>query len=186
MLQGTHITLRARHEADVPVLHAELYEDVLTRSRGDSRPWRPIPSGSAQSPFAVAEVTDEVAPFSVVEAASGELVGEALLWGIDSHNRLGHLGLALRPGFRGRGYGLDVVRVLCRYGFSVRGLHRLQVETLADNEPMRRAAVSAGFTLEGTMRRTAWVCGEWLDEVVFGLLAEEWQARPLGQGVSLH
>ncbi|PYC80879.1 GNAT family N-acetyltransferase [Streptomyces tateyamensis] len=177
MLQGTHLTLRARQEADVPVLHAELYEDVLTRSRGDTRPWRPIPPGSPHSPYAVGEPTDDAAPFSVVETASGELVGAALLWGIDSHNRSGHLGLSLRPGFRGRGYGADLVRVLCRYGFAVRGLHRLQVETLADNEPMLRAAAQAGFTVEGRARSAAWVCGEWLDVVMLGLLAEEWRRQ---------
>lgn len=47
MLRGDKIALRARHEADVAVLQAELYEDVATRSRADSRPWRPIPPGNA-------------------------------------------------------------------------------------------------------------------------------------------
>ncbi|MFE0462155.1 GNAT family N-acetyltransferase [Kitasatospora sp. NPDC058965] len=175
MLPGDRITLRARHEADVPVLQAELYDDVPTRARADSRPWRPIPPGSAHSPYAVAGPSEEAAPFSVVETATGELVGEAILWGVDLHNRTGHLGLSLRPGYRGRGFAADAVRVLCRYGFEVRGLHRLQVETLADNAAMIRAATAAGFTVEGTLRRAAWVCGEFLDEVVLGQLAEEWR-----------
>ncbi|WP_395292923.1 GNAT family N-acetyltransferase [Kitasatospora hibisci] len=175
MLQGDHITLRARHETDVPVLQAELYDDVATRSRADSRPWRPVPPGSAQSPYAVSGVSDEAACFSVLDTASGELAGEALLWGIDPHNRTAHLGVALRPGHRGRGFATDVLRVLCRYGFTVLGLNRLQLETLADNTPMLRAATAAGFTAEGTLRRSAWACGEFTDQVVLGLLAEEWQ-----------
>ncbi|GAB7183806.1 GNAT family protein [Kitasatospora sp. Ki12] len=175
MLQGSHITLRARHEDDVPVLQAELYDDVATRSRADSRPWRPLPPGSAQSPYAVTGPSEEAACFSVVETASGELAGEALLWGIDTHNRSAHLGLALRPGHRRRGLAVDVVRVLCRYGFVVLGLRRLQLETLTDNEPMIRAAIRAGFTVEGRLRRSAWACGEFLDQAVLGLLAEEWQ-----------
>jgi RimJ/RimL family protein N-acetyltransferase len=138
---GNEIALRARHEADVPVLHAEPYNDVATRSRADLRPWRPIAPGSAASPYAASEPTD----------------GEALLRGIDLHNLAAHLGISLRPAFRGRGLGTDVVRVLCRYGFVVRGMHRLQVETLADNAAMVRAATRAGFMLEGTLRRAA--CG---------------------------
>jgi RimJ/RimL family protein N-acetyltransferase len=63
--------------------------------------------------------------------------------------------------------------VLCHYGFAVRGLHRLQVDTLADNTAMIRAANQAGFVLEGTLRRAAWVNGEFLDEVILGLLAPE-------------
>lgn len=172
MLRGEKVGLRARHETDVPILNTELYDDVATQSRADSRPWRPIPPGSASSPYAVTDPADNVAYFSVVELASEELAGEALLWSIDLHNRTAHLGMALRPTFRGRGLSTDIVRVLCHYGFTVRGLHRLQIETLADNAAMIGAATRAGFVLEGTLRGAAWVSGSFADEVVFGLLAD--------------
>jgi RimJ/RimL family protein N-acetyltransferase len=71
--------------------------------------------------------------------------------------------------------GTDVVKVLCWYGFAARGLHRLQIETLADNAAMMRAATRAGFVSEGTLRRSAWVNGDFVDEVVLGLLASEWR-----------
>lgn len=173
MMRGERVELRARHEDDGPVLQAELYDDVPTHSEADSRPWRPISPGSSASPYRIMEPTDKVAAFSVVELSSQELAGEATLWGIDVHNRFGHLGVALRPSFRGRGLGTDVVRVLCDYGFTVRGLHRLQIETLARNHAMIRAATSAGFTHEGTLVAAAWVMGEFLDEVVLGRLAEQ-------------
>ncbi|MFE6866204.1 GNAT family N-acetyltransferase [Kitasatospora sp. NPDC057692] len=178
MLQTSRILLRARHDSDVPVLHTELYDDVVTRSRADTRPWRPLAADSPESPFVVGPGDDGVAFFSVVDVASGELAGEALLWGIDAHQRRAHLGLALRPGFRGRGLAGDLVRLLCHYGFTVRGLNRLQVDTLADNLPMIKAATGAGFVLEGTLRRAAWVYGAFEDEVVLGLLASEWTGRP--------
>jgi len=53
-------------------------------------------------------------------------------------------------------------------------LHRLQVETLADNHPMINAATRAGFTLEGTLRAYAWVDGHFADAVILGQLASEW------------
>ena len=68
------------------------------------------------------------------------------------------------------------MRVLCRYGFEVRGLHRMQVDTLADNAAMIRAATQAGFTREGTLRQAAWVLGEFADEVILGQLAPEWRS----------
>jgi RimJ/RimL family protein N-acetyltransferase len=175
VLHGDLVVLRSRREADVPVLHAELYEDVATRSRADSRPWRPLGEGSS-SPYAATGEPGDSAAFSIEEVASGELAGEALLWGVDLHNRTAHIGISLLPGFRGRGLSTDTVRVLCEYGFSVRGLHRLQIETLADNEAMVRAATRVGFVREGHFRRSAWVLGDFADEVVLGLLAEEWNA----------
>ncbi|WP_405657832.1 GNAT family N-acetyltransferase [Streptomyces sp. NBC_00079] len=175
MIRGDKAGLRARHEDDVPVLHRELYDDVATRSRADSRAWRPIAVGSAESPYAVTASSDTVAFFSVVDLETQDLAGEALLWNIDTHNRNAHLGISLLPAFRGRGFGGDVVRLLCHYGFVVRGLHRLQVDTLADNAPMIAAATGAGFTVEGILRSSAWAHGTFADEVILGLLADEWR-----------
>lgn len=176
MLYGEVAGLRARHDDDVAVLHAELYDDVPTRVQADSRPWRPIAADSAASPYRASSLTDAVAQFSVVQLATGELAGEALLWGIDSHNRAAHIGISLRPAFRGKGLGRDAVRVLCRYGFDILGLNRLQIETLAVNTAMITAAASAGFREEGHLRSSGWVNGHFADEVILGLLAADWRA----------
>jgi RimJ/RimL family protein N-acetyltransferase len=175
MLRGGFTGLRARHDSDISVLHSELYDDVETRASADSRAWRPIPPGP-DSPYRVTGPDDHAACFSAVELATGELAGEALLWDIDLHNRTAHVGISLRPAFRGRGLGTDAVRVLCRYGFAIRGLHRLQAETLAGNDAMIQAASRAGFAREGTLRDSAWVNGNFADVVILGLLATEWQA----------
>jgi RimJ/RimL family protein N-acetyltransferase len=178
MLSGELVGLRARRPADVPILHAELYDDVHMRSRSDSRPWRPIPAESGASPFAVETAPSDAAAFTVVALADDDVIGAALLWGIDTFSRSAHIGISLLPSVRGKGYGADVVAVLCHYGFVVRGLHRLQVDTLADNEAMIAAARKSGFVLEGTLRRSAWVTGQFLDEVVLGLLAPDWPPPP--------
>ena len=167
--------LRARREDDARILHAELYEDTDTWVRSDTRPWIPIPFGPASPhwPGEEAPSASDAAVFAVAELATGELAGEALLWSIDLHNRSAHLGLSLRPACRGRGLGEDTVRVLCRYGFAIRGLHRLQLETLTDNHAMIAAAERVGFTREGTSRGSSWVNGRWTDDVIFGLLDTE-------------
>jgi len=186
MLRGEKVGLRARVESDVAVLHAELYEDVITRSQADTRPWRPVPPTSDAAPFRVSEPSDDSAEFSVVELADGEpLVGAALLWGVDPHNRTAHIGISLRPAFRGRGLAVDAVGVLCAYGFSIRGLHRLSIEALSDNGAMMRVAERAGFIREGVLREAAWVDGEFLNEVVLGLLAHEWRASRSLRGRSV-
>lgn len=177
MLRGDLTLLRARHENDLAILDAELYDDVETRVRADTRPWRPVPAGSAASTFRVTDPAGNDAIFSVVELATGELAGTALLWRIDHFNRLADVGISLRPAYRGRGLATDAVRVLCRYGFMILGLNRLQLMTLAGNAAMIAAATKAGFRPEGTLRRAHWVNGQFLDKVVYGQLAAEWTAR---------
>lgn len=177
MLRGDKVGLRARHEGDIPVLRTELYDDVANSARSEGGPWRPITPGAAD-PRLVADDKDlTYVPFSVVELDGGTLIGTATLWGIDTHNRSAHLGLGLLPAARGKGYGTDAVAVLCHYGFTVRGLHRLQIETLPDNAGMLRSAERNGFVREGVLRSAGWVMGEFMDEVVLGQLAAEWTGR---------
>jgi RimJ/RimL family protein N-acetyltransferase len=172
-LVGALVRLRARHEADVAVLTRELYDDVEHTARAARNPWRPQPPRTGAGPFRIQD-DGEAIRFSVVELAGETLAGSAMLWGVDRHNRMAHLGLGLRPAYRGRGLGTDIVRVLCHYGFVVLGLHRLQVDTLADNHAMIKAALRAGFTPEGVTREAAWVGGEFQGEALFGMLAGEW------------
>ncbi|MFF5701276.1 GNAT family N-acetyltransferase [Streptomyces sp. NPDC012794] len=175
MLIGGKVGLRARHDDDIPVLRAELYDDVVNSSRAESGPWRPITPGSKDPRLVVDDTREGSVQFSVVELDGDTLVGTATLWGIDNHSRSAHIGLGLLPSCRGKGYGTDVVAVLCHYGFVVRGLHRLQIETLSDNAAMLRSAERNGFVREGVLRSSAWVLGEFLDEVVLGLLVHDWK-----------
>ncbi len=174
MLTGENVVLRARKQSDVAVLHRDLHDDVATRVRTDGRPWTPVPV--EQSTFTTRDTNpDGVASFTVADPVSDDVLGSAVLWGIDLHNRCAHIGLALVPAARGRGLAPEVLRVLCDYGFRIRGLHRIGIETLTDNEPMIRSAQSVGFVREGTIRQGAWVSGQMVDEATFGLLADEWQ-----------
>src|SRR5262249_17331163 len=138
---------------------------------------RPIPPDPKLSPYAAPD-QDDTAFFSVVAVQEHELAGEALLWGIDQHNRLAHLGLALRPSFRERGWSVEVLRLLCLYAFDVRGLNRPQLETTENNRPMIAAATRAGFEIEGTLRQATWVLGNFVDTVIMGLLGASWRDAP--------
>ncbi|MFH8553659.1 hypothetical protein [Streptomyces celluloflavus] len=75
MIRGEKVALRTRRDSDIAVLQAELYEDVATRSRAGSEPWRPLPPDAAEFPAAVPVPSDRRAYSSVVELASQELAG---------------------------------------------------------------------------------------------------------------
>ena len=55
-------------------------------------------------------------------------------------------------------------------------LHRIEIHAAADNRRSRAVAVRLGFTEEATLRdgfrRSD---GTYVDQVVFGLLEQEWQ-----------
>ena len=72
-----------------------------------------------------------------------------------------------------------MLQLLCRYGFVVRGLNGLQLETNPDNMPMIRSAERVGFSQEGVLRQATWTLGSFADAVIMGLLAKDWHdAKP--------
>lgn len=173
-LHGDLVRLRARHESDAAILDQELHDDdVAVAVRGSGSGWRPLSPGSQASDYRVREPSAEAAPFSIVEVATDTLAGDITLWAIDTYNRSAHIGMALRPAYQRKGLGGEALRLVCDYAFAVLGLHRLQVETLADNAAMLRTAERLGFRRELVHREKAWILGSFLDEVVLGLLATE-------------
>jgi len=176
VLRGERVLLRALERAEVEETAAwEL--DPATWQLVDDEPY--VPKTTADVVKAYDEgrhyrADAKRVPFAV--DVDGAVVGGIALWGVDLHSRRAHLGISLAPHARGRGLGTDAVRVLLRYAFSVRGLHRVQLEALADNANALACYRRAGFVEEGRMREDAWLNGRWVDNVVMGVLAQDWAA----------
>ncbi|WP_151476196.1 GNAT family N-acetyltransferase [Streptomyces albicerus] len=103
------------------------------------------------------------------------LVGDV---GVCLHeNRMqAELGFTLAGERQGHGYAAEAVRAVLDDLFGRRGLHRVSAECDARNEGSARLLRRLGFVQEGHLRQATWIKGEWTDDLLFGLLASEWQA----------
>lgn len=175
MLHGEQVTLRKVRHDELPTVYAWRY-DVENWTLTETEPYVVPTFERFVSEWNAPNAEADLAAFGI--EADGRLVGTCSLWGLDAHNRLAHVGMAVGAAeHRGQGAGRDALAVITDYGFRLRGLHRLQLETLSVNEAMVRTALSVGYTEEGRLRDKAWVPGGFCDEVVFGLLAEEWHGK---------
>ncbi len=59
-------------------------------------------------------------------------------------------------------------------------MRRLAAECDARNVASAALLRRLGFTLEGRRRAHTWIKGEWTDDLVFGLLADEWPPSAAG------
>jgi RimJ/RimL family protein N-acetyltransferase len=80
------------------------------------------------------------------------------------------IGIRLRPGARGRGYGTQAQRLLADYLFAHTTVHRICASTETGNLAEQRALEKAGFTREGVIRGAGWRDGAWRDGVTYSLL----------------
>lgn len=99
--------------------------------------------------------------------------GISVCVGSDVYRRSAELGYWLGVPFWGRGIMTGAVGELCREAFRRFDIVRIHAEPYARNAASRRVLEKAGFTLEGTLRRSVYKNGKVLDSCIYSLLREE-------------
>lgn len=103
------------------------------------------------------------------------LAGIVSLHGLVWIDRKASLGYWLGASFQGQGLVTKACRVLINHSFDELKLNRLEIQCDSDNHRSRKVAERLGFTQEGVLRQSWWSGDRFLDLVVYGLLASEWQ-----------
>ena len=104
----------------------------------------------------------------------GERAGTMRFERTNMRSRIAGLGgLAVHPDFRGAKVADTAARLFQRHLFDEIGFHRLQMEIYGFNERAMRHAERVGFTREGIRRKAYWRNDEWVDGVLYGLVAED-------------
>lgn len=171
MLTGERVTLRPVREDDLPELYRwRLVLDDWARTT-DVAPYAMTWEVFAERARQTANEAENVV--AMVVEADGALVGRATLFRFDALARSCEIGVAFAPEHRGKGYGREALRLLVDFAFRHRNVHRVQLSTLATNEPALRCYRAAGFVEEGRLRSSAWVDGAYVDEVLMSVLASD-------------
>ncbi|MBB3108716.1 RimJ/RimL family protein N-acetyltransferase [Paenibacillus phyllosphaerae] len=123
------------------------------------------------------EVPRDAIEFMLRTLDDDHLVGFAALHGIEWNNQSAKLAVGIGdPDDRGKGYGIDAVRMTLRYAFHELNLNRVSLEVIAYNEAAYRTYLKAGFTQEGRLRSAVLRGGQSFDLIVMGILRHEWAA----------
>lgn len=174
MLRGEKVTLRSVEREDLERLW-RFCNDLEVELAGGGDPPQPTSLERVRARFdrEAGEGSRDKTDF-VIEA-DGECIGHCGLFHIDVAARHCELGITIGDKeYWGRGYGREAVRLLLDYAFRVRNLRRVWLEVHAANERAIRAYRACGFVEEGRMRGHVWLAGRYVDNVIMGVLREEW------------
>lgn len=104
----------------------------------------------------------------------GRVIGAAFLHGVHHEDRRALLALGiLDMALLGQGLGREAVQLMLGHAFGPMGLHRIGLRVLAFNQRAIRCYRACGFTEEGRERQSALVDGQWHDDLIMGILADE-------------
>lgn len=116
--------------------------------------------------------------YFMMRAHDGRIIGSMGLNWVHQWHRFAELGAWIgEREYWGGGYGTDGLLLLCEYAFRWLDLRRLLLGTMDRNERARRNVEKVGFKLEARSRRAALFDGEWVDDLTYGMLREEWRGR---------
>ena len=112
-----------------------------------------------------------------IEDLPGNSVG-AISWHSRSpKNGTFSFGISVAAPYRGRGYAEDAARILFRYAFHERRFQKCNSACTEINAESIRLHERLGFVEEGRRRRQFYMNGTFLDDVLFGLTIEEFEAN---------
>ena len=134
---------------------------------------RPKDPGSVREEIERGEAEPDAFGLFVVEV-DGERAGTMRFARANRRSRIADLGgLAIHPDFRGRKIADEAARRFQRHLLEDLGYHRVQMEIYGFNTRAMAHAERAGFVREGVRRKAYWRNDEWVDGVLYGLVAED-------------
>ena len=118
----------------------------------------------------------DLVAFAIRTVPGKRLIGVCQLTGIDPVHRRADLQIRIGDDrTRGRGLGLEAVRLLLAFGFDDLNLHRISLQVFATNTRAIKTYERAGFRQEGRLREAIYVDGRFVDHLTMAILKREFR-----------
>jgi RimJ/RimL family protein N-acetyltransferase len=174
--KGPKIRLRAVEPGDAEVFFAWNRDAEMNRNLDFL--WPPG-SLERQRRWAEKTATQEVSDdgyFWVIEAPDGQVAGCINTHHCDRRTGTFSYGVAVRREYQRRGYAAEAIVMVLRYFFEELRYQKVTVDVHSDNPASIRLHERLGFQAEGRIRRAVFNEGRYGDDLLFGMLVEEYQA----------
>lgn len=107
----------------------------------------------------------------------GKLIGDCGFRPLKDEPQQTEVGITLAPEFHRQGYAAEALRALLNYLFGTLGKHRV----FGSVDPANTASIALlrrlGMRQEAHLVKSLWFRGDWVDDVIFALLEEEWDLQ---------
>ncbi|WP_174733211.1 GNAT family N-acetyltransferase [Mesobacillus harenae] len=105
---------------------------------------------------------------------NGEIIGVAGFNTINWSNKTAYIGYWIGEEFQGNRIITKVAKGLADYAFSQLNLNKVEIRAAVENKKSRSIPERLGFVNEGRIRQAEWLYDHFVDHIVYGLLADEW------------
>jgi RimJ/RimL family protein N-acetyltransferase len=185
-LAGSLVSLRELRESDAASLFAMLTTEEV--SRFISPPPATVEGFARFIAWTQRQrAAGQYVCFAVVPHGTETAVGLFQIRSIDPGFGSGEWGFAIGSAFWGTGMFVDGAKLAIDFAFDVIGVHRLEARAAVRNGRGNGALRKIGAVQEGVLRRSFLRNGEYLDQTLWSVLAEDWrQAKAVWGTFKIH
>jgi RimJ/RimL family protein N-acetyltransferase len=105
-----------------------------------------------------------------------KLIGDCGFRALAADPEQAEVGITLAPEFQGKGYASEALTALLRFLFTELKQHRVIGSVDPRNLTSMKLLERVGMRKEAHFVKSLWFRGEWVDDVIFAILQEEWTA----------
>lgn len=115
--------------------------------------------------------------FVILLKNSQTLIGDIGVHFMDTEpeNKQVEIGYTLNPNFRGNGYANEALTEIVDYLFNALNKHRITASIDPTNTSSIKLIEKLGFRKEAHFKKSLFFHGEWVDDLVYAILSEEWK-----------
>lgn len=106
---------------------------------------------------------------------SAALVGDIGLHFLGPHNQQVEIGYAVSDAYQGKGYATESLKAVLDFLFSTYRKHRVTASVDPQNSKSIQLLKRVGMRQEAHHFKSLWIDGEWVDDIIFAALREEWK-----------
>jgi RimJ/RimL family protein N-acetyltransferase len=142
--------------------------------------WSPRDRGGAAKSLAEKlrctsiQAEGDILNLAVERAEGGPAIGDLMLHYVSATHRQAEIGYILHPDAQGQGLATEAARAIVDLAFRELKAHRVFGQIDARNTASARVLERVGMRREAHLVENEWVKGEWTDEVIYAVVAEEW------------
>ncbi|KUO69304.1 MAG: acetyltransferase [Clostridia bacterium BRH_c25] len=116
--------------------------------------------------------------FAIETLEDEKYIGGCGLNSIDWKNSVAVVGIFIGDkNYWGKGYGTDAMKVLMKFIFEQMNIHKIKLNVFSYNKRAIKSYEKCGFKIEGVLRQEIFRDGCYHDEIIMGLLKEEYNIR---------
>lgn len=181
VLEGEKVILRPFQENDWEKMAALLGEPELRKLTGSAsddeeaeRPDTPEEINTIRQWYQSRNDQTDRLDLAIIDRQDGAIVGEVVF--NEYEEELGNVNFRILMGQAGcnRGLGTEAVSLFIKYGMTVLGIHKIELEVYSFNPRAERVYQKAGFQLEGIKRESFRYNGEYIDTKLYGMLQKDY------------